>query len=138
MIFDANKHMLACGDANSHTFYTKLDRASTTFCLQIRHEKRDLLEKINEANMVALFKLPNTLNLEIYDHYNQSVIMGRKFNSCTVKRDCPKSLPLLQQQQQQVFPLCPQTQAMLNRVHPKAKTAVDEYAEGCGTSSAQC
>ncbi|XP_023302726.2 tripeptidyl-peptidase 2 [Lucilia cuprina] len=92
MIFDANKHMVACGDANSHTFYTKLDKGEYTIRLQIRHEKRDLLEKINEANMVALFKLPNSLNLEVYDHYNQSVIMGRKFNYCTVKQDCPKVL----------------------------------------------
>lgn len=92
MIFDSNKHMVACGDANSHTFYTKLDKGEYTIRLQIRHEKRDLLEKINEANMVALFKLPNSLNLEIYDHYNQAVIMGRKFNFCTVKQDCPKVL----------------------------------------------
>ncbi|KAM7345588.1 tripeptidyl-peptidase II [Cochliomyia hominivorax] len=92
MIFDANKHMVACGDANSHSFYTKLDKGEYTIRLQIRHEKRDLLEKINEANMVALFKLPNSLNLEIYDHYNQAVIMGRKFNFSTVKQDCPKVL----------------------------------------------
>ncbi|XP_065369346.1 tripeptidyl-peptidase 2 [Calliphora vicina] len=92
MIFDANKHMVACGDANSHTFYTKLDKGEYTIRLQIRHEKRDMLEKINEANMVALFKLPNSLNLDVYDHYNQSVIMGRKFNLCTVKQDCPKVL----------------------------------------------
>lgn len=102
MIFDANKQMLACGDANSHTFYTKLDKGEYHIRLQIRHEKRDVLEKINEANMVALFKLPNNncLNLEIYDHYNQSVIMGRKFNFCTVKQDCPKVLyvsPLTQE-----------------------------------------
>lgn len=100
MIFDANKHMVACGDANSHTFYTKLDKGEYTIRLQIRHEKRDLLEKINEANMIALFKLPNSLNLEVYDHYNQSVITGRKFNYCTVKQDCPKVLyvsPLTQE-----------------------------------------
>lgn len=100
MIFDANKHMVACGDANSHTFYTKLDKGEYTIRLQVRHEKRDLLEKINEANMVALFKLPNSLNLEVYDHYNQAVTMGRKFNYCTVKQDCPKVLyvsPLTQE-----------------------------------------
>ena len=92
MIFDANKHMMACGDANSHTFYTKLDKGEYTIRLQVRHEKRDLLEKINEANMVALFKLPNSLNLDIYDHYNQAVTMGRKFNYSTVKQDCRKVL----------------------------------------------
>lgn len=92
MIFDANKHMVACGDANSHSFYTKLDKGEYTIRLQIRHEKRDMLEKINEANMVALFKLPTSVNLDVYDHYNQAVIMGRKFSFCVVKQDCPKVL----------------------------------------------
>lgn len=92
MIFDANKHMVACGDANSHKFYTKLDKGEYCIRLQIRHEKRDLLEKVNEANMVALFKLPSSLNLDVYDQYNQCVIAGRKFNYCTVKQDCPKVL----------------------------------------------
>lgn len=100
MIFDANKHMVACGDANSHKFYTKLDKGEYCIRLQIRHEKRDLLEKISEANMIALFKLPNSINLDVYDQYNQCVITGRKFNYCTVKQDCPKVLyvaPLAQE-----------------------------------------
>ncbi|XP_059224472.1 tripeptidyl-peptidase 2 [Stomoxys calcitrans] len=92
MIFDANKHMVACGDANSHKFYTKLDKGEYCIRLQIRHEKRDVLEKINEANMIALFKLPSSLNLEVYDQYNQCVIAGKKFNYSTVKQDCPKVL----------------------------------------------
>lgn len=92
MIFDANKHMVACGDAGSHKFFTKLDKGEYSIRLQIRHEKRDILEKINEATMIALFKLPNALTLDVFDQYNQSVICGRKFNNCTVKDYSPRVL----------------------------------------------
>lgn len=100
MLFDCNKMMIACGDAHSHTFYTKLEKGEYTVKLQIRHEKRDALEKISEANMIALFKIANPLSLEFFDHYNQCVIGGRKFNTGVVK-DVPSKVlyvgPLLQE-----------------------------------------
>ncbi|XP_067632305.1 tripeptidyl-peptidase 2 isoform X2 [Eurosta solidaginis] len=88
MMFDANKSMVACGDAHSHKVYTKIEKGEYTIKLQIRHEKRDLLEKISEANMVALFKLANTISMDLYDHFNNCLVGRRKFTNCIVN-DCP-------------------------------------------------
>ncbi|XP_068147134.1 LOW QUALITY PROTEIN: tripeptidyl-peptidase 2 [Drosophila tropicalis] len=86
MLFDVNKAQIATGDARSHTFYTKLEKGDYTIRLQVRHEKRDLLEKISEANLVAAFKLPNMLTLDFYENYNQCVVGGRKLITGFVKR----------------------------------------------------
>ncbi|XP_030373113.1 tripeptidyl-peptidase 2 [Scaptodrosophila lebanonensis] len=93
MLFDVNKALVATGDAHSHTFYTKLEKGDYTVRLQVRHEKRDILEKISDANMVAAFKLPNALNIDFYDSYNQCIVNGRKFASAPIKGS-PKVLYL--------------------------------------------
>ncbi|KAM8713905.1 hypothetical protein ACLKA7_014119 [Drosophila subpalustris] len=85
MLFDVNKSLIATGDAHSHNFYTKLEKGEYTVRLQVRHEKRDLLEKIAEANLIAAYKLPNMLALDFYDSYNQCIVSGRKFTSAKVR-----------------------------------------------------
>lgn len=85
MLFDVNKSLVATGDAHSHTVFTKLEKGEYTVRLQVRHEKREMLEKIAEANLVAAFKLPNMLSLDFYDSYNQCIVSGRKFTSAKVR-----------------------------------------------------
>lgn len=85
MLFDANKALVATGDAHSQTFYTKLEKGDYTIRLQVRHEKRELLEKIAEANLVAAFKMSNVLSLDFYENYNQCVVGGRKFVSAPLR-----------------------------------------------------
>ncbi|KAH8371854.1 hypothetical protein KR093_009109 [Drosophila rubida] len=85
MLFDVNKSLVATGDAHSHTFFTKLEKGEYTVRLQIRHEKRELLEKISEANLIASYKLSNMLSLDFYDSYNQCIISGRKFTSAKIR-----------------------------------------------------
>lgn len=92
MLFDCNKAMIACGDAHSHTFFTKLEKGEYTVKLQVRHEKRDVLDKISEANMIALYKLSNSLSMDFYDHYNQCLIGGKKFTSAVCKSSVPRVL----------------------------------------------
>lgn len=91
MLFDVNKSLVATGDAHSHNFYTKLEKGEYTVRLQIRHEKREILEKISEANLIAAYKLANMLSLDFYDSYNQCIVGGRKFTSAKV-RDATKVL----------------------------------------------
>nr|NP_001286377.1 Tripeptidyl-peptidase II, isoform E [Drosophila melanogaster]AHN56175.1 Tripeptidyl-peptidase II, isoform E [Drosophila melanogaster] len=85
MLFDANKALVATGDAHSHTSFTKLDKGEYTIRLQVRHEKRDLLEKISEANLVASFKLTSPLTLDFYENYNQCIVGGRKYVSSPLR-----------------------------------------------------
>uniref|UniRef100_A0A1A9X3J2 Tripeptidyl peptidase II Ig-like domain-containing protein n=1 Tax=Glossina brevipalpis TaxID=37001 RepID=A0A1A9X3J2_9MUSC len=94
MIFDSNKAMIACGDANSHTFYTKLEKGEYTIRMQIRHEKREALEKISETNMIALCRLATPLNLDFYAEYNQCIVSGQKFTASLINRNVPKVLYL--------------------------------------------
>jgi len=46
--------------------------------LQVRHEKKDLLEKISEAVMLASFKQTNSLNLDIYKSFNNAIVANNK------------------------------------------------------------
>ncbi|EDW59973.2 tripeptidyl-peptidase 2 [Drosophila virilis] len=85
MLFDVNKTLVATGDAHSHTFFTKLEKGEYTVRLQVRHEKRELLEKISEANLIAAYKLANMLSFDFYDSYNQCIISGRKITSAKVR-----------------------------------------------------
>lgn len=94
MLFDSNKAMVTCGDAHSNKVYTKLEKGEYTIKLQLRHEKRDLLEKLYEANMVALFRLSNAISMDFYDHYNNCLTSRRKFTSCVLKDSIPKVLYL--------------------------------------------
>ncbi|XP_055627054.1 tripeptidyl-peptidase 2 isoform X2 [Toxorhynchites rutilus septentrionalis] len=82
MLFDSNKMMIGCGDAYSNDSYLKLEKGDYMIRLQIRHEKKDWLEKISEANLLANIKLANSLSLDIYKSYNQAIISGKKVTTC--------------------------------------------------------
>lgn len=93
MLFDSNKMMIACGDAYSAGSNFKLEKGDYTIRLQVRHEKKELLEKVNDTALLIQHKLSSNLALDIYDHYNQAVIGGKKTNTVhylngTVKPKC--------------------------------------------------
>ena len=49
------------------------------FCtLQVRHEKKDLLEKVNEVVMHASFKLASSVSLDIYKSFNTAILANNK------------------------------------------------------------
>ncbi|KAH8299436.1 hypothetical protein KR044_001463 [Drosophila immigrans] len=85
MLFDVNKSLVATGDAHSHTFFTKLEKGEYTVRLQVRHEKRELLEKISEANLIAAYKLSSMLSMDFFDSYNQCIVSGRKLTSSKIR-----------------------------------------------------
>uniref|UniRef100_A0A182NNK7 Tripeptidyl-peptidase 2 n=1 Tax=Anopheles dirus TaxID=7168 RepID=A0A182NNK7_9DIPT len=83
MVFDANKMMVRCGDAYSYDKYEKLEKGDYTIRLQVRHEKKELLEKLTEANMIVNFKLAsNSLSVDVFKSYNQVLSGGKKMTSC--------------------------------------------------------
>lgn len=81
MLFDSNKMMVGCGDAYSNDSYLKLEKGDYTVRLQVRHEKKELLEKISETNMLANIKLANALAVDIYKSYNQAIVNGKKITT---------------------------------------------------------
>ncbi|XP_055535925.1 tripeptidyl-peptidase 2 [Wyeomyia smithii] len=82
MIYDANKMMVGCGDAYSSDSYLKLEKGDYIIRLQIRHDKKDLLEKASEATILANIKLANALAVDIYKSHNQAIANGKKIAAC--------------------------------------------------------
>lgn len=78
MVFDANKMLTCCGDAYSTGSYHKMEKGDYVVRLQIRHEKKELLEKVSEAVMVAAFKLPTAISLDTYASYKGAVTSAKK------------------------------------------------------------
>lgn len=84
MCFDANKKLISCGDAYSGTNFTKLPKGDYTIRVQVRHEKKELLEKVNEATLTVSFKLAAPLSLDIFSSYKAALLGDKKITSCSV------------------------------------------------------
>lgn len=84
MCFDANKKMVCCGDAYSSNTFTKLNKGDYIIRVQVRHEKKDLLEKLNEATLTASIKLATTVGLDIYPSYKAALLCEKKLTSCSI------------------------------------------------------
>lgn len=78
IIFDANKVVVQNGDAYSSTNFFKLEKGDYVVKLQVRHEKKELLEKANEAVMLASFKLASSLNLDVFKSFNNAIVGNSK------------------------------------------------------------
>ncbi|XP_058831362.1 tripeptidyl-peptidase 2 [Topomyia yanbarensis] len=95
MIFDSNKMMVGCGDAYSNDNYLKLEKGDYTVRLQVRHEKKELLEKVSETTMLANIKLVNAISMDIYKSYNQAIVNGKKIATCTFPAGSTRPIYLL-------------------------------------------
>ncbi|XP_014283046.1 tripeptidyl-peptidase 2 isoform X1 [Halyomorpha halys] len=84
MLFDSNKQLLASGDAYPCKYTVKLEKGDYTIRLQIRHEKRELLEKLTELQMQIQCKLPSPISLDIYPSHSQALIWGKKLSGATI------------------------------------------------------
>lgn len=84
MIFDSNKMCVGSGDAYSNNNYRKFDKGDYVIRLQVRHEKKDLLEKITELVMLAVIKLANPLALDVYYSYTNAITAGTKANAFSI------------------------------------------------------
>ncbi|XP_076034964.1 tripeptidyl-peptidase II isoform X2 [Oratosquilla oratoria] len=84
MLFDSNKQHLASGDAYSIKHSTKLEKGEYVIRLHVRHERTDLLEKLNDLPLTLLFKLPQEVKLDIYTTFNSAVTNGKKAQALTL------------------------------------------------------
>lgn len=84
MCFDSNKKMVSCGDAYSANNYAKLNKGDYVIRMQVRQEKRDLLEKLNEATLTASFKLATPISLDVYASYRAALLGEKKISSCVI------------------------------------------------------
>lgn len=86
LLFDTNKMLINVGDAFSNKKFFKLDKGEYVIRLQVRHEKRELLEKVSESVMLATFKLATPIPLDIYFAHYLAIQQGKKCSNFTISR----------------------------------------------------
>ncbi|VEN44644.1 unnamed protein product [Callosobruchus maculatus] len=78
LLYDSNKQLMGCGDAYPSKYLVKLEKGDYSIRLQVRHDKKEYLEKVNEAPLLLNQKLNTTITLDTYLSYSQALIGGKK------------------------------------------------------------
>lgn len=55
-----------------------MEKGDYVIRLQVRHDKKDYLDKINEAPLLLQQKLTNGITMDVYLSYSQALIGGKK------------------------------------------------------------
>ncbi|XP_039278356.1 tripeptidyl-peptidase 2 isoform X2 [Nilaparvata lugens] len=84
LLFDSNKQFLAAGDFCPSKYSCKLEKGDYVLKLQIRHEKRELLDKLVDLPILLRHKLPSPITVDVYASYSQAVINGKKMASAVL------------------------------------------------------
>lgn len=61
----------------------KLEKGDYVLKMHVRHDKKDHLEKLNEAQLLLSQKLASSLSLDCYSNYSQALISGKKGSLAT-------------------------------------------------------
>nr|XP_023026432.1 tripeptidyl-peptidase 2-like [Leptinotarsa decemlineata] len=77
-LYDSNKQLMGCGDAYPSKYCIKLEKGDYSIKLQVRHDRKENLEKINEAPLLLSQKLNNSITMDVYLSYSQALIGGKK------------------------------------------------------------
>lgn len=59
----------------------KLDKGDYTVKMHVRHERKDLLEKITDLPIQLIQKLQNQISLDVYGTHHQATIFGKKVSN---------------------------------------------------------
>lgn len=59
----------------------KLEKGDYTIRLQVRHDKKELLDKVKDMPLLLRHKLSTALTLDAYDSHAQALVNGKKFMS---------------------------------------------------------
>jgi len=84
MLFDCNKQFLASGDAYPEKYNIKLEKGDYTIKHSIRHEKKDLLEKLTDLPFLLSQKLATAISVDAYGSESQALVGGKKLTSASL------------------------------------------------------
>lgn len=62
-------------------YVAKLEKGEYTIILQVRHEKREALERLREMTILLHHKLPQPLSLDIYSSWQNALAATKKIVS---------------------------------------------------------
>ncbi|XP_050475739.1 tripeptidyl-peptidase 2 isoform X1 [Bombus huntii] len=85
MIYDTNKQLICCGDAYPSKYANqKLEKGDYTLKIHVRHEKKDLLDRLTEMPFLLSHTLSNPISLDVYASQSQAIIGGKKMIAASV------------------------------------------------------
>lgn len=62
-------------------YTVKVEKGDYTIRLQVRHEKREMLDRLKDAFILVHHKLPNPIQLDVYATHQNSLTGAKKFTS---------------------------------------------------------
>lgn len=62
----------------------KMEKGDYTLKMHVRHEKKDLLERLTDMTILLSQKLSSPINLDVYAHQSQAIIGGKKMVTASV------------------------------------------------------
>jgi tripeptidyl-peptidase-2 len=65
----------------------KLEKGDYTIRVQVRHEKREQLERIKDIPMLIHHKLASPLSLDVYSSHQNALVGGKKFAAKGLSKD---------------------------------------------------
>ena len=72
-------------------YNVKLDKGDYVIKLQVRHEKRDLLERLKDIILQLNIKLSSSVSVDLFASQSLAQIGGKKFSTQTLQKNkvCP-------------------------------------------------
>ncbi|XP_006813380.1 tripeptidyl-peptidase 2-like, partial [Saccoglossus kowalevskii] len=89
LMFDNNKQYIGAGDAYPNQYSLKLDKGDYTIRMQIRHEKKEALDKLKDLLLLIEQKLSSTISLDVYTTMNGALTGKHKFGT---QKLCPGAM----------------------------------------------
>ncbi|XP_047985175.1 tripeptidyl-peptidase 2 [Leguminivora glycinivorella] len=84
MLYNSCKQLMFVGDAYPSKYSVKLEKGDYVLRLNVRHENRALLDKLQEMPVAIQQRLPQPITLDAYCTRAQALTSGKKFSSASV------------------------------------------------------
>ncbi|CAK1602567.1 unnamed protein product [Parnassius mnemosyne] len=84
MLYNSCKQLMAVGDAYPSKYSVKLEKGEYVLRLNVRHDNRALLERLQELPVALQQRLPQPIALDVYCEHAQALTGGKKFTSASL------------------------------------------------------